>query len=89
METNTPTNLHAIVCKYHGPTNTRGSRVSLYSERFKERISAPFDYSARDIIDQGRAMLARTGHNVVAVAETREGYILLSDTFAPLITNTK
>jgi hypothetical protein len=77
-------NMHAILVKYHGPTNTRGSRVSMYSERFQERISVSYDYTTRDITEMAYNELVRRGFNIIGVSEVKEGHILLSDTFKSL-----
>ena len=77
-------NMHAILVKYHGATNTRGSRVSMYSERFSERVSVSYDYRARDIGEMAYNELVRRGFNIVAQAETKGGCLLLTDTFKSL-----
>jgi hypothetical protein len=77
-------NLHALEVKYHGPTNTRGSYISIYSARFNERIRVLYDYSVRGIVVTAYHELALRGFNITAQAETKSGYILLSDTFKAL-----
>jgi len=77
-------NLHALEVKYHGPTNTRGSYISIYSARFKERIRVSYDYSARDIVVTAYHELILRGFDIVAQAEIKDGYILLSNTFKAL-----
>lgn len=72
--------LHAITVKYHGPTNSNGSRVSLYSERFNARVVIPFDYSIQNTWEMAANYLKDT-HEIVGVASTHKGYILLSTTF--------
>jgi len=74
-------NLHALEVKYHGPTNTRGSYISIYSSRFNERIRISYDYSARDIVVTAYHELVLRDFNIIAQAEVKGGYILLSDTF--------
>jgi hypothetical protein len=74
-------NMHAILVKYHGPTNTRGSRVSMYSYRFNVRVSVSYDYDKRDIGEMAYNALVRRGFNIVGISEVKEGYILLSNTF--------
>jgi hypothetical protein len=77
-------NMHAILIKYHGATNTRRSHVSMYSERFNERVSVSYDYGTRDIGEMAYNELVCRGFNIVAQAETKDGHILLSDTFKGL-----
>lgn len=73
--------MHAILVKYHGPTNARGSHVSMYSYRFGVRVSISYDYSTRDIGEMAYNELVRRGFNIIGISEVKEGYILLSDTF--------
>jgi len=68
---------HIVTVKYHGATNTRGSRVSLYSERFQKRIYIPFDYSERDIESMAVNYLIEHGFKIVGYAD---GYVI-TDTF--------
>jgi hypothetical protein len=68
---------HIIRVRYHGATNTKGSRVSLYSERFNERVFIPFDYSERDIESMAINYLIERGYKVAGYAE---GYVMI-DTF--------
>lgn len=75
-------NMHAIVVKYHGPTYTRGSKVSLYSPRFNQRVYIPYDFGARDIVEMAYKELVRRGFVVVGFAETdKRTYTVLCDTF--------
>lgn len=73
-------NLHAITVKYHGPTNSSGSRVTLYSDRFKARITIPYDYAKSSVPEMAFDYLKDT-HEIVGMASTREGWVLLSTRF--------
>lgn len=78
-------NLHLIAIKYLGPTNTRGSRVKITSDRFEQSVTIPYDYSATGrIYDMASPWLLGRGFNIVGVAEIKDGYALLSDTFKAL-----
>jgi len=42
--------MKAIICKYHGPTNTRGSRISASdSDHNRISISYPHELSGEDV----------------------------------------
>lgn len=78
-------NMHAVVVRYHGPTNCKGARVSLYSPRFEQRIYCSRDYGTNNIVAQGFNELVARGFNVIGVAETdKHSYTLLTDTFKGL-----
>lgn len=77
-------NFHLIVVKYHGATNTRGSRVSLYSERFGKRVTIQFDYAMNHISEMAENYLIEKGFYVVGCGESKNGYIIITDTFKSL-----
>lgn len=74
-------NTHALFIKYHGATNNGGSRVSITSDRFKERVYISYDYQYNNIYDMAQNYLESIGFNLIGISETKDGYILLSDTF--------
>lgn len=77
--------LHLIEVTYIGPTNTRGARVKLYSHRFVEARFIPYDYAAVDgVVEMAARWLYRHDFNVLARAETKRGYAILTDTLEPL-----
>lgn len=69
---------------YKGATNTSGSKVIIYSERFKQKISICFDYSMNSIYEMAQAKLKQLGFKISGIGETKDGYILISTTFKPL-----
>lgn len=75
----------AITVKYHGPTNTLGSRVSYTCENFGMRKMVPYSYDHSNIFDQAVAQLPVT---VTEYYETPKTYVVLvpqnSDTFLTL-----
>ena len=75
------THLHGITAKYMSPTNTKGARVKLISCRFNESIIINYDYSKNSIYEIAQVYLESKGFNIIALAETQKGYMLLSDTF--------
>ncbi len=74
-------NVHAITIKYIGPTNNRGSRVSITSDRFKERVLISYDYSMNNIYDMAISYLETKGFTITGLAETKNGYILITNNF--------
>ena len=77
-------NLNVLEIKYLGPTNFLGSRVSIYSPRFKERVIIDYDYSLNSIQDIAKAYLESKSYNILGCGESKEGMYLISDTFQPL-----
>lgn len=77
-------NLHAIEVKFLGPTNANGSRVRLTSARFEQSKTIPYDHRLSSITDMAQVWLSENGFNVLYQAESKDGYLLLTDTFEPL-----
>lgn len=78
------TNLHLFKIKFLGPTNSKGSRVKIVSERFKQKIVISWDYSANSSVQIAANHLQKLGFNIIGQSEgTAENY-LISDTFNPL-----
>lgn len=50
--------MKAILTKYHGPTNTRGSRISATDDD-GNRVTVPYDHAARDPHDEAALALCR------------------------------
>jgi hypothetical protein len=76
--------LHAFRVKYIGPTGYRGARVSIQSLRFGDKIVIPYKHEYNSIADMAIIALEERGYNIVAEAESLDGYVILSDTFKPL-----
>lgn len=74
-------NYHLLRVKYHGATNTIGSRVSITSDRFKQRIYIDYDYSMNTIHEMATTKLQQRGFEIVGVGELKNEYILISTTF--------
>lgn len=78
-------NAHLIKITYVGPTNTRGSRVKLTSQRF-ERDSATFGYRHQfnNTFDQAVAWLREHGYTIVCSGEMPNAYWAAVEQFKPL-----
>ncbi len=74
------TNFHVLRIKYIGPTNARGSRVKITSDRFKQSLTFGYKYELNGIEEMAVSVLEPLGFNILGVAE---GYVI-SDTFEPL-----
>jgi len=62
-------NFHIIEVKYHGATNTRGSKVSMYSGWGKTRKTIPYDYSLNAPVEIAEKYLLENGFEVVGSGE--------------------
>ena len=83
-----PKNLHLIKATFHGPTNYRGSRVSIESCRFngsagsKDRVTIDFDHRLSSTIDNANAWLNSRGFDIVGMGELdAKSYVFISSTF--------
>lgn len=69
-----------IIVKYHGPTDSKGSRVSLTLPLCdNKRIYIPFDYECRDSLDNAMAALGESGVEVAAHLDMVSHYVLCCD----------
>ena len=79
----TTKNYHIITVKRLGATNTKGARVKITSERFNNTIILPYNCefdTAKDLaIDK-----VKDTHDIVGSGETKDSYVLISNTFEPL-----
>ena len=80
----TLTNFHALTVKYLGPTDTKGSRIKITSERFEQSITISRDYSKSSWLDQAMELLQSKWFHVIGATECNNNTIILSDTFKPL-----
>ena len=83
-----PKNLHLIKATFHGPTNYRGSRVSIESCHFsksagsKDRVTIEFDNMLNSTIDNANAWLCSRGFDIIGVgALDSKSYVFISSTF--------
>lgn len=78
-------NFHVLRIKYLGPTNFRGSRVKIISDRFKQSITIPFNHAFNNCEDIAVQYLSKNSFNsnkfnIIGLAD---GYVI-TDTFQPL-----
>jgi hypothetical protein len=74
------TNYHLITVKYIGPSDVRGSRIKLISERFECSKTVSYDY-ATNSYDQAIEWLEKHGFNIIGTAEGDKVNYIITDTF--------
>jgi hypothetical protein len=74
-------NYHIIEVKYIGATNTKGSRVKMYSERFKTSKTIAFNYSFNSIDEMAIEYLKKNGFEVLGSGEIKGGIAIITSTF--------
>lgn len=75
-------NLKGIEIKYLGATNSRGSRVKLTDNLLGTSKTICYNYKYNNIVDIAAEYLENKGINVTGMCETKNGYMLLTDSFA-------
>lgn len=76
----TPKNYHLISIRFIGPSNTKGSRVKISSDRFGCSKTLNRDYSL-SADEQAFQWLEKHGFNLVGQGETGGIVFAISDTF--------
>jgi len=76
-------NYHVLTVKYLGPTDYKGSRVVIRSDRFKKSKTLSFDYTT-DTLGTAVNYLESKGFDLVGKAEGKDCYYLISNTFETL-----
>ena len=76
---------HTIRVTYHGATNTRSSRITLKSWRFKQSVTIPYSYEG-DTMEQAERWLIAKGFNLIGFSdlEGTSHYLIFTDTFQAL-----
>lgn len=77
-------NLHVLIVKFLGATNSRGARVKITSERFEDSITISYDYSLNGTLDIATNYLTNKGFTIIGQAEGKDHYYIISSTFEPL-----
>jgi len=75
-------NYHAFQIRFIRPTDTKPSRISINSLRFRQHIIVNIEDN--DYWGQAVITLQQLGFNLIGQAEANGGCILFSDTFKPL-----
>ena len=74
--------MKAIMTKYHGPTETRGSRISA-SDSDGNRVYIPYDYKLTDEEAHRKAAVALcakmkwSGADTMVCGSNRDGYVFV------------
>jgi len=67
-----------VVVKYHGPTDFRGSRVSLdLYDRGLPRKWIPYDYAVNGVAQMGANALETAGFNVLGYTDQKDANVVL------------
>ena len=77
-------NLHTIKVTYVSPTNFRGARVKLTSERFKSSKTINFDYEVANIYNMAKDWLESKGVVCGYMSEGKSCYMIHSNTFVDI-----
>jgi hypothetical protein len=79
----THSHYHLLTVKYLGPTNTRGSRIRISSDRFKDSRTFSFDSVYNRSLDQALVWVqsASGQFNVIGTAEGKGVDYIITDTF--------
>lgn len=75
MSTKLPEHKIAVIVKYHGPTNTRGSRVSLNLTRWNKRVSFSYTHEGQTL-EQACSWFEAKGIPVDSFVELKNEYVL-------------
>lgn len=77
-------NLHIIKTSYLGATNTKGSRVKIYSERFSQSVVIPYNYQFNSAQDIAIHWLQSKGFEIVGKGEGKNNMYIITTTFQPI-----
>ena len=77
-------NLHLFEIKYLSATNTKGSRIKIYSHRCNQSVTINFTYKHGNSYGDAVEYLQEKGFNIVGKSEMKNSFAILSDTFEPL-----
>lgn len=78
-------NAHLITARFIGPTDTKGSRVKLTSQRFpNDSHTMSYDYASGNVFNQAKAWLSAQGYTIVAGGDTPGWYWFAVSEFRPL-----
>lgn len=78
-------NMHVFTVKYLGPTNSRGSRIKIISDRFNQSITESYSYEIGSVTRQAEAYLREKGYAITGTGESKDNACyIMSSTFKPL-----
>jgi len=68
----------AILIKYLGATNTKGSRIKLTDKRFRTAIILNMDYESLNILTQAKDFLEAKGYTIITNSTFGDSEYLLT-----------
>jgi hypothetical protein len=78
-------NLHTFKIKYIGPTDTKGSRVKITSERYEQSVVIDYGSTHSQIFDVAIEYLNERGFDIQFTASGMNNTVyLMSEAFKPL-----
>jgi len=77
-------NFHVIKVTYLSVTETKGSRVSLKSERYTSRKIIDYNYTLNGTLEIAKDYIFKNGFNIIGTAEGKDCYYIITDTFKTL-----
>lgn len=77
-------NYHVLKISYLGATNTKGSRIKILSERFKESKVIAYNYEFNNTCEGAEDYLSKNGFELIGKAEGKDCYYIITNTFKGL-----
>lgn len=74
-------NYHVLKFKFLAPTDTRGSRIKITSERFESSVTLALKYNDVEPFDQVIEYLTDREFIIIGKAEGKDGMYIITDTF--------
>ena len=74
-------NYHVLKVKFLAPTNTRGSRIKITSDRFETSITLALKCNDVEPFNQAIEHLTDREFNIIGKAESNDGMYIITDTF--------
>ncbi len=72
---------HVLKFKFLAPTDTRGSRIKIKSERFESSVTLALKYNDVDPFDQAIEYLTEREFIIIGRSEGKDGIYIITDTF--------
>ena len=77
-------NYHILKVNYLGPTETRGSRIKISSERFNCSVQIPYNYAFNNALDGACEWLRLGNWDIIGTGEGKGHSYIITDTFKAL-----
>ena len=74
-------NLHVFKVSFIAATDTESPKLSIYSERYKERVTIDRNQKEGEPTEQAVSFLKSKGFNILGKGEASSLFYIISDTF--------